>query len=487
MGPRRVAIEIPEDLKDAPNDDDLGAQFQQLRTAARDSVSRQERVAQTPPAGARAAGSAVSPQACLGLLGSESLAADAAAVDAAPLTAPNFAERIKNRDYPSIFQAWQHVLGDDKNALLGRHDLTWTSPRSILKGNSPYEMLDTRYAARSDSWAGTYAAARGKGTVVLAAIHYRDARSDMLPAGHAFWKKDSKSASGQAEANDEKMSVPGQYYKLDFSNPCLRQQVARQCKAAILSGAFDGCMFDWWDDTDGWDDPNSRKALIADVRSAIGDNGLVLVNVNNRRLSPDTVSKINGVYMEGLNADQGRFVWKDWSLAAQNVEWFESSLKEPRLVALEAWSTGDGQDPAQLTTNENLKNLRAVTALMLTHSDGYALFSLPNGAMEEDKTIHGHDHFHRWDDFWRKGLGKPRGEKGFACGTGSALFCRRFENGAAVYNPTDKTAQVCLQDLGLNGSCVSRAARQKDPNAPPASCVIVPAHDGDILSPPSAD
>src|SRR5262249_40059299 len=67
-----------------------------------------------------------------------------------------------------------------------------------------------------------------------------------------------------------------------------------------------------------------------------------------------------------------------------------NNLKAPRVNMLEAW--GEPQDE---------KRMRAVTTLAMTVSNGYALYSLPNGQSGLP------DHVHSWRSFWDKGLGKP--------------------------------------------------------------------------------
>ncbi len=69
--------------------------------------------------------------------------------------------------------------------------------------------------------------------------------------------------------------------------------------------------------------------------------------------------------------------------------------------------------------------MRATTCLVLTHSDGYCLFSDPNDLPTGD-------HRHNWYAFWDAPLGKPTG-KGTIAADGSAR--REYERGTAVYNP----------------------------------------------------
>jgi hypothetical protein len=71
--------------------------------------------------------------------------------------------------------------------------------------------------------------------------------------------------------------------------------------------------------------------------------------------------------------------------------------------------------------------MRATTTLVLTHSDGYALFADPDGLPTPD-------HLHDWYPFWNKSLGGPAGP-GIQRTDGASQ--REFEYGTVVYNPID--------------------------------------------------
>ena len=69
--------------------------------------------------------------------------------------------------------------------------------------------------------------------------------------------------------------------------------------------------------------------------------------------------------------------------------------------------------------------MRATTALSLTLSDGYCLFSDPN-------ELPSPDHLHDWYPFWNKSLGKPVSR---VRQRQDGAWEREFEHGTAVYNP----------------------------------------------------
>jgi hypothetical protein len=69
--------------------------------------------------------------------------------------------------------------------------------------------------------------------------------------------------------------------------------------------------------------------------------------------------------------------------------------------------------------------MRATTALSLTCSNGYCLFSDPN-------PLPTGDHRHNWYPFWDSNLGKPA-SPGVTMPDGTIR--REFENGTVIYNP----------------------------------------------------
>jgi len=80
--------------------------------------------------------------------------------------------------------------------------------------------------------------------------------------------------------------------------------------------------------------------------------------------------------------------------------------------------------------------MRATTTLGLVASDGYVLFSDPNGLPTGD-------HLHDWYPFWDADLGRPLGAG--AVREDGARW-RKFSNGIAVYNPPGgKRVQVSFE------------------------------------------
>jgi len=319
-------------------------------------------------------------------------------------------ERIKGRAFPSVFQAWspaQNVRDESPLHTVARHDLLWHGPQFFgLRWNNRYTGLADGFACESIQAARLFRQkllTLNPNLVLIAEIRYRDAHRSYLPEGHAWWLRDKQ---GRIVPGWEE----GGFFCLDFHNPQFRSQVAAQAKAAVKSGAVDGVMLDWWSDD------ASRLELIREVREAVGERAIIIANANDRR-TPQTAPFINGYFMECYRSQTAQ----EWKTIADTLVWAEAHLREPRVNCLETWFH---------KSRDDLDQMRATTTLVLTHSDGYCLFSDPNPLPTPD-------HLHNWYPFWERSLGKPIAERQ---SRPDGTVSREFENGAAVYNPLGNRA-----------------------------------------------
>jgi hypothetical protein len=321
-----------------------------------------------------------------------------------PPDGEEIAPRIRGRTFPSVFQAWspaEGLKGESRLQVMARHDLVFLGVGAFgLRWNRRPVGLAT--GIELSSIEGGRAIRRqlldlNPHIVLLAEIRYRDAHRGFLPDDHPFWRrKDGKRVAGWDE---------GGYFQLDFSNPDYRAHVARRAGAVVATGVVDGVMLDWWRDDE------DRLALVRAVREAVGPDALILVNANDRRV-PESDPYVNGLFMECYRSQTA----EDWARIAETLRWAESHLRRPRINCLETWFHRSRQD---------LHLMRATTALALTHSDGYCLFSDPNPLPTPD-------HRHDWYPFWEKGLGRPTGP-GHERDDG--VVVRPFTRGWAAYNP----------------------------------------------------
>lgn len=289
-----------------------------------------------------------------------------------------------------------------------RHDLLWLTPDGMeLRWAGPYPGTSTSFTPASLAVARTRRATIAKmnpNAVILCEIRYRDAPKGYLPDDSTIWKRDD---GGRALPG----WVEGGHTLLDFAKPELRQIVVDQCRAIMESGVFDGVMLDSWND-EGPD----RLTLLSDVRKAVGDDALIIVNTTDR-IPVKSASYINGIFMEGFMG-----TWSDWHKAASNMQWMEENARSPQITALEGWfdlKTGSRLD---------LKRMRFVTTLSLLYSNGYVLFGDPNPL----PTL---DHAHNWYAFWNKSLGRALDQSATVRPDGAVQ--REYEKGTVIMNPPE--------------------------------------------------
>lgn len=338
------------------------------------------------------------------------------------------AGRIKNRAFPSVFQAWNPAdnLKEDRAVTEARHDLIFHGERFFgLQWDNVLPGLATNFTPASIQ-AGLQRRRdllrRNPDLILLVEIRYRDGHRSFLPEEHEWWRRDGR---GNIVPGWEE----GGYLQLDFSNPEYREQVAKQAQAVVASGVADGIMLDWWqDDAD-------RLALVKAIRSRTGDEALILVNANDVS-TPQTAPFINGYFMECYRSQTA----EEWKRIADTLTWAENNLRQPRINCLETWYH---------TSRANEDLMRATTTLSLVLSDGYCLFSDPN-------PLRTPDHLHNWYSFWERRLGRARG-RGAARPDGA--MTREFGNGTAVYNPMGNQAVTITFDEPRTSSATGRRAR----------------------------
>ena len=326
---------------------------------------------------------------------------------------------------PGIFQAWNPLDMPDKfplDTLAGRlkaaakHDLMWEEPVSQLGFGTKLVLgavwdhanggLATKFTAETLKQA---LANRAKmietnpNMVFLFEVRWRDAPGSFLPTDSEFWKKnpDGKRVMGWDGG-------PEPYYMLNYENPAFQDNVARQCKYAVESGVYDGVMLDW----------SGHLEIIRKVRAAIGDKGLIIVNIHDNIQDGEKYKAyINGSFMEcnpsGPGQPPGGGNGTTWDKARAGLKWFEANLREPRVNCFEVW----GQ-------RSDLRRMRAATTLGMVYSDSYLLYADPNPLPTPD-------HTHDWYPFWDLKLGRAVG-KATERADGAAI--REFAAGTVVYN-----------------------------------------------------
>ena len=342
---------------------------------------------------------------------------------------PPFAEkstpdRVMERDYPSVFQAWYPIDMPGKFPLdslsqrievAAKHDLLWEEPLSQL--GEGYDLVlglvwDHQHHGLADHFTreSLEQALRNReallrinpNMVLLLEVRWRDAPMSFLPDSSDWWLRDEN-----GEIKTGWMGGWEPFYLCNADNPHWQDNIARQCKIAVESGVYDGVMFDW----------SGNLEIIKKTRASIGDSALIIVNIHdNIEHGKKYKDYINGSFME-LNIEDSTWIpvgnGRKWDDVREALAWFEENLQEPQINCLENW--GDRDD---------LSRMRATTCLGLTHSDGYVLYADPNPLKTPD-------HLHDWYDFWDVELGKPLGTR---ADKADGSTWREFEGGTVVYN-----------------------------------------------------
>ena len=346
----------------------------------------------------------------------------------------SLADKVADRDYPSIFQAWYGIdmpdqypvtTEEQRLAIAAKHDFLWEEPLSQL-GEKVDLVLGLVWDGKYDGLADSFkqkSLAKAKenkaklldmnpNMVHLFEIRWRDAPSTFLPDNSEWWKRDDK---GEIVKGWLGGWVP--FYILDYDNPEFQDNVARQCKIACESGVYDGVMLDW----------NGQLDLIKKVRAAIGSEALIIVNIHDD-IHDGVLYKdyINGAFMELNPIDdismpveelvlfsQDDVNGRTWDKIREALKYYEENFQEPIVNCLEVWGHRD-----------DLPRMRATTTLGLVYSNGYQLYSDPNPLASPD-------HYHDWYPMWDIDLGRPVA-KYIEKEDGSAW--RDFENGTVVYN-----------------------------------------------------
>jgi len=373
----------------------------------------------------------------------------------------SLAARVTDKGNPAIFQAWNPIDMSKEFPLdtlegrlkaAARHSLVWEEPVSQLGygvqlvlgavWDHPHGGSATDFTAESKRQA---LANRQRmlelnpNMVFLLEVRWRDAPGSFLPEDSPFWKRNPDGTRKQGWDGG-----PEPYYLMNPDNPDFAANIARQCKIAIDSGVYDGIMFDW----DGY------LPIVKKTREVIGGGGLIICNIHDRiNLGEQYKGLINGAFMELSQEGPGSPPRKlgTWESSRKALDYFEQHFAQPTVNCLESW--GDRQD---------LRRMRAVTSLGLTHSDGYVLYADPNPLKTPD-------HLHDWYPFWDAKLGRPAGK----CVTrDDGAYQREFEHGTVIYNPLSNRKTVTVK---------FDAARKRVSDGIEAREYAVESYDGDIF------
>ncbi len=347
--------------------------------------------------------------------------------------------RLENRTFPSIFTAWggitwssvinqPHLSGLEQ---MSQHDLYFC----CLIFDQRFFDAGTHWEVRGDAHTAIQLRddylALNPNMIFLVTIFLREATENFFPINSPYWVRDP-------DGNLVPSGTPD-YYLVNFAHPDVQQMIIEHALAVSRCGLYDGIMFDWWND-DGpilnyvgnAAEQDAKDNILSAIRHHTRPDFLIMGNTNRRKIQR-TGPLMNGGFMEtGVPGNAtGDTLESKLAQVEQSLLWLENNLRAPRINSLEGWGIRS-ELPDSPT---NLRWMRAITTLSLTHSNGYVLFTRGGG------------HKHYWYDFWDADLGRPLGPKAALYDDDiPGLYIREFTNGWAVYNHSGEAQVITLPD-----------------------------------------
>ena len=360
--------------------------------------------------------------------------------------------RLENRNYPSIIArysgfGWPPVsnrpdLSEAENIAL--HDLRFSVNvfgLNYFNGHNGFAMSgDVDRATRQRD----ELIFLNPNMIHLVDINLREAPLDLFPEDWPYWIRDEH---GNIFIEWHQGQPEDDHGLLDFRQPAVQDIIVQWAIAVSKCGLFDGIFFDYWHEKwralSGWDgtrtrvfssleeEVRAREIIVQRIQAETHPNFLIMGNTNDR-IIPRTGPYINGGFMEtgfpGFPVDSN--LETSLTTVEQSLNWLDTHLREPRINALEGYAI-PSESPDSPT---NLRWMRALTTISLTHSDGYVVY-----------TEHGtFDHY--WYDFWDADLGQPVGPKTQLYQDIDGLYIREYTNGWAVYNHSGAERVITLPE-----------------------------------------
>ena len=372
--------------------------------------------------------------------------------------------RIENRSYPSVFAAWANIINLPtltESERLTRHDLYFCCPMFGLGFVETEEGIKLVGNIERAMEQRRELQAQNPNLILLVGIvYYSGVGFNSRPEEWPLWLRDQDGNRVHDPWWNEGL--------LDFTKPETQQWVVEQAIAVAKCGLFDGVFLDHWNEHPRLrgrykleEEHTARDKILQDIRKNVDNDFLIMVNTNRKKI-PRWAEYVNGTFMETLPSIttapfQGAgYTLSDLLEIEETLIWSEENFREPRINGLEGW--GLIKEPPDSPRNRQW--MRVFTTMSLTHSDGYALYTIGSGSLQHEhpwdntylaetyghknQVPHVHDHDHYWYDFWDADLGQPIGEKAQRYQNRDGLFIREFTNGWAVYNRSGKAQEIEL-------------------------------------------
>ncbi len=360
--------------------------------------------------------------------------------------------RLENRNYPSIFSRWTGFgaypvsnrpdLSEAENLAL--HDLWFGGDVFGLflfeTGNTFATRGNIEHATRQRD----ELLANNPNIIQLRTLSARAASLNSFPKDWPHWLRDEQGNIFLGRDSDGTIWTNG---IMDITQPEVQDRIVEQAIAVDKCGLYDGIIFDYWSDSwrvlGSWDgtrdyfpysleeERRARLNIVRRIQAATRPNFLIMGNTN-RAILPITGPYVNGGFMEtvfpAFHAEDA--LHDSLTEIEDSLYWLDTNLRQPRINGLEGWSIPTEPPDSPM----NLRWMRAITTLSLTHSNGYVVFTEPVKWT------------HYWYDFWDADLGRPVGEKGQLYQGIDGLYVREFTNGWALYNHSGAPHVITLPE-----------------------------------------
>ena len=312
--------------------------------------------------------------------------------------------------YPRIAMLWRTVRGQEGLESAAKHDLIMAGQGflGLVPNQEPAGLADGFTEESLQTARDRIGRIRevNPNALVIADMLFYEYHDKMLPEDHPWWLR---------KEGERVQFWPGTH-RMDWYNAEYRKKVIKQTLSLKKSGA-DGVFYD-----NLRNEPGPWVAFLEELREAIGDDFLVLVNAGY------DVGTYNFAYpfINGIMYESG---WShkqtEWDETIRQMQYSQSLLREPKISLIERFEeTGDG---AGWPADENRGKKPAADpaarrwslSFSLSIGDFYYLFS--------DNTSHAHDWYPEYDI--KIGLPVEEGKR-----INTYVWTRKYEKALVVVN-----------------------------------------------------
>ena len=287
-----------------------------------------------------------------------------------PPVGPPVVSRIEGRNFPSVFQAWDHIKNkinvDEATASHDLYfgasfDLWWVTTSTEPYGLAKTFVGDLKRASEMHQRLIDYNA----NMLFLVEIRiHNHLWSSAFPPDSNFWLRDN---NNQIIHNQNGINL------INFLNPDVQDLIVDRIVAIEQCGLFDGIMLDGfaWNAI-GFVDYHLHSATDAEIiaattrifretRSRVRDDFLILVNAN--RTKPTAYAEyVNGSFMETEQDHPNGYTYRGLSDIEDALLWNEENLRSPQINCLE----GEGIGTESPDSSNNRRWMRVFTTMGLT-------------------------------------------------------------------------------------------------------------------------